>query len=112
MGSICDSGLCMCAFGYHPVKVSEEGDPDKYECQPSYETLSVAAAANATGIEIKTMLEAQDHSNRMVQKNIFIATLWASGCVASLASLGIFFVLRHRSAKAKAEAVALNQLLS
>eukprot|EP00413_Alexandrium_margalefii_P050214 CAMPEP_0204610414 /NCGR_PEP_ID=MMETSP0661-20131031/61491_1 /ASSEMBLY_ACC=CAM_ASM_000606 /TAXON_ID=109239 /ORGANISM="Alexandrium margalefi, Strain AMGDE01CS-322" /LENGTH=364 /DNA_ID=CAMNT_0051622221 /DNA_START=106 /DNA_END=1199 /DNA_ORIENTATION=+ len=75
--SFCESGLCMCKWGYHPVK----NDEGKYDCMPGTSELAAAVARNATGADIEELLEHQQHSEGMVAQNGMVAAAWAC-CLA------------------------------
>merc|ERR1711862_348321 len=103
--SFCESGLCMCKWGYHPVK----NDEGKYECVSGASEMAVALAANATAEEIRNLIESQEHSNQMVTLNMFIAALWASAVVFFL-TVGVALAVR-RLRTSKVQSIAFNEMM-
>merc|ERR1711879_173356 len=57
--SFCESGLCMCKWGYRPVKAAKG-----YECIPAPSELASAVAGKASAEDIEDVLKIQDHSSR------------------------------------------------
>merc|ERR1711879_567373 len=76
--SFCESGLCMCKFGFKPqlkIKKGKEAQwRDKnswtYDCVPTTSELAEAVASNATKEEITSLIEQQNHSNSMAARNL------------------------------------------
>merc|ERR1712032_1087160 len=92
--SFCESGLCMCKFGY---KVGEDDDGSE-TCVAEDSELAAAVARNATQEEISLLMEHKEHSERMVAQNLAIATAWICGA-ASFAVAASVWMFRRRSSK-------------
>merc|ERR1719401_2134873 len=58
--SFCESGLCMCKFGLHPVS---DGN-GKYTCESSAAELASGVARNATQDQIESLLQFQADSQQ------------------------------------------------
>merc|ERR1711971_368725 len=89
--SFCESGLCMCKFGYK----AEKNEKGEYECAAATSELAAAIALNATAEEIQTLLEYKNHSEGMASQNVLIATAWC-GCSVFALALGMVALMKPR----------------
>jgi len=97
--SFCESGLCMCKWGYHVETSVDENGQESYQCVTSSSELAAAVARNATKQEIASLLEHQAHSDGMVAWNLAVACMWAAGASFVLAAGAAAAVLRRRGGK-------------
>merc|ERR1712048_307550 len=90
--SFCESGLCMCKWGYRAVLKN-----GAWECEMPYEELSAVETGDLSPEEAESRAEAKNHSDRMVFFNVVVAALWASAIAGGLVTTGIVIARRRRS---------------
>mmetsp|Transcript_65110 Transcript_65110/g.130890 ORF Transcript_65110/g.130890 Transcript_65110/m.130890 type:complete len:208 (-) Transcript_65110:125-748(-) len=96
--SFCESGLCMCKWGYAPKKSIDANGKESYDCVQATAELASAIARNATEEEITGLLEHQNHSDGMAAWNLVVASMWACGLASALAvGAGAFVMLRRKT---------------
>merc|ERR1712066_71933 len=90
--SFCESGLCMCKFGRHPVSAGN----GKYTCDESSDMIA-DIANDATQEKIENLLAFQSESDLLTTYNLLTAALWVAVAVAL--TIGLLLVVLKKSFK-------------